>query len=152
MIQSNLEQKYVYFMKAQNAIQAHCKWLDCAIVKKRSKKNLKIEKLNKATFICDRDDNKFKKSKFSTKSSKRATKTIKCDCLWRITIVYLIVTNYWILIINEKAHNHDDAKISAHSTHRRAKMNIEMMRFIKEKTVKNELLLLLFVWFELTSL
>lgn len=133
MAQPLLEQEYASFNDASKAIKDYCEWQGGAAVRRRSKTDPKTKELKKVTFCCDRSKNRGK-SKSSPKEPRRKTKTIKCDCPWKITLVYYKSTEFWTVKIDENVHNHESTKASAHPMLRREEIDAKMMKYIENES------------------
>ena len=84
ILQFLLKRNYASFEKFYNVVQAHVCKKNYAIVMKRFKKNYFSNEKRKYVLICDREN--ITKRKKKTKFRKIEIK--KCDCEFRINVIY----------------------------------------------------------------
>ena len=87
-LQASAKADYATFEALIKAVQNHAFTEDYAIVKARFKSN-NFENVIKTVFVCDRDEQSRRKLKAQTKR----TDNIKCDCSFKIKVVYIKILN-----------------------------------------------------------
>lgn len=85
-------------------VQAHAIAKEYVIVKSRSKVNYKFDVVAKVNIACERND----KSRRKLETKQRKTISIKCDCFFKINVIYKQSLNVWTTNVRNAKHNYEN--------------------------------------------
>ena len=101
---------YESLKKLVAAVQRHVKNQNYAIVNKRFKKKIFFDEKCKCVLICDRENHikrKFNSKFFKFERKFRKTKFKKCDCEFKINVIYKRYLKIWNVNVRTSHHNHE---------------------------------------------
>ena len=110
------EGDYVTMKELWTYVQATASANGYAVVKRRFKIDSKTNALKKIYIICDLSRTPRPRA---DAVRRRKTVSIKCDCFFKVTVIYMKAKNVWTLSITHGDHNHDEYRLSASAANRK---------------------------------
>ena len=129
---TSIPTQYETWEEAYASIQADAKANGFAVTIARSVPRKGTNEKKKYVLVCNRSTTS--KRKPSTISRRRNVNTIKCDCLWKVTVQHYKTTGLWEFTVNVENHNHEPVRAAAHAVHRRQEINEEILDLIAMRT------------------